>query len=213
MPPRSRRGWSRRARPRPICGSRSNRRGSGGPSRSRGRHHRPGRSRAWAAQMARIMPARLTSARTGVRSSAKNRRWALAGAPSEQALSRLVAIGARAPRPGRPPAPLVADELQGIDDMVPFVARRDLERLGAALPPGGGGADQLPERHDPVDALGGEPGAGMRRARRGAPGARSSQARNSAAPWPGARPEPCACSCARARTRRRRRRGRRRRGR
>ena len=71
---------------------------------------------------------------------------------------------------------LVADELQRGDDIVPFVGGRDLERLGAALAPGRGGADQLPERDDALDALGGEAGAegaelGAVRGRAGEPGA------------------------------------------
>ena len=72
-------------------------------------------------------------------------------------VQRLVAIGAeRLDRADRG-HDLVAHELQGGDDMMPFVARSDLERLGGALPPGRGGADQLPERHDPIHALGAEP--------------------------------------------------------
>ena len=64
---------------------------------------------------------------------------------------------------------LVADELQRGDDIVPLVGGRDLERLGAALAPGRGGADQLPERDDASRRPRRRGGRGRRRARRGSP--------------------------------------------
>ena len=57
--------------------------------------------------------------------------------------------------------------------MVPFIGGSDFEGLGAALPPGRGGADQLPERDDVGDALGAE--AVFERGERSAVGRRTVQ--------------------------------------